>query len=140
MKELVVALPQRSTQRAVVLSVLCQTLPRNDLKDIQIGRKGYATARINYNILHSGRNIVPLERRYQRYNPQVVRDAVKYILGDRNIQVLSWGTRKVNINGEEVIVPKLARKKCISNMIKEYHIEYDDRSERIGDTAFRTIA
>lgn len=77
---------------------------------------------------------------YQRYNPLVARDAVKYILGDRNIKVLSWGTRKVCINGEEVILPKLARKKCISNMIKEYHLEYDNRSERIGDTAFRSIA
>ena len=39
------------------------------------------------------------ERHYQRYDPQVVRDAVKYILGDRNIQVLSWGRRKVDNSG-----------------------------------------
>ena len=59
MKELIMALPNRSTQRAALLAVLCETLPQKDLIDIQIGRKSYATARINYNILQSGRNILP---------------------------------------------------------------------------------
>ena len=141
MKEMVKKLPPQSLQQAALLAVLCEVMTLDSLsEDNIVGKRGFISAKKNAVILRSGKNILPVKRHVKRYFPEKVQKTMRFILSDRNIQILSWGVKKVYIDGKAINIPKLARKKCISNMVKEYHIEYSHQNERVGDTSFRSIA
>lgn len=52
---------------------------------------------------------------------------------------MSWGTKTVHIHGKPIQIPKLARKKHVELMLREYKVEFPNKENRIGDTSFKKI-
>lgn len=85
-----------------------------------------------------GKIIIDPIRTLRSYEKSVVHTAVRFILNDNNVQRVSWGTRTIVVDGEEVVLPNLIRKKYITYMLRDY-IENFSANERIGNTSFYKI-
>ena len=72
-------------------------------------------------------------RHVASYERPAVERAVRFILNDANFQRISWGTRNVILDGEELIFPKLVRKKLIEYMKRDYIEYYPEAQDRIGN-------
>jgi len=142
------SLSPRSIQRGVLVAVLYESYSLDSLNEIMssdgsqkfIGEEGATTARKNFVVLKSGKEIQKKTYQSAHYKRDVVWNAVEFILSNNNTQVLSWGTRKININGKDVVLPRLVRKKVIEYMHKDYTVKYPAKEDRIGSISFKRIA
>jgi len=133
------ALPSRTVQSDVLLAPVAKSLHAQKLHDeFGISKKRAASLRRKYDHMISGSCIEAPNRSIQRYKKEDVERAVRFILSDANVQRISWGTKKVTINGEDIEIPSLIRKKIILYMYRDYTETVPD-GQRIGTTSFRKI-
>ena len=49
-------------------------------------------------------------RHVKRHDSMLVKRAISFVLNENNVQRMSWGTKAIQIDGEERNLPKLIRK------------------------------
>jgi hypothetical protein len=117
-------LPKRSNQRKAIIAPLAKSFTNEYLYDtFGLGGKTVATHRKLFSCLAKGNLIESVLVSRVKYDPLIVKRAVRFILSDNNIQRISWGTKKVEIDGAEIDFPKLIRKK-VKQQIKRDYMEY----------------
>ncbi|CAB4066427.1 unnamed protein product [Lepeophtheirus salmonis] len=114
-----VALPEKNTQRRVILSLICNSISFNDAKKtLGLCRSTYDSGKNHFRSITAGKPIVPTLRSVMRYELSQVTRAVEFILAPNNIKPL-WGTRKMVIDDRAVEFPRFIRLK------KQEHIYWD---------------
>ncbi|CAI9716287.1 Hypothetical predicted protein [Octopus vulgaris] len=86
----------------------------------------------------SGKQLTPSNRSIIRYDRDQMEAAVEFVLSDANVYRISWGTKTFTINGEEIHLPKLIRKKNTTIMLRDYK-ETIPKNKQLGSTSFRKI-
>ena len=111
--ELKEKLPQCCLQRIVLESVLSKSHRSEFLqKHCKIGKKKATQSRKNYvHMTTEGKQLIDPIRHIKRHDSLTVKRAVSFVLNENNIQRTSWGTKVIQIDGEEKHLPKLIRKK-----------------------------
>jgi hypothetical protein len=130
-------LPKRSNQRKAIIAPLAKSFTNEYLYDtFGLGGKTVATHRKLFSCLAKGNLIESVLVSRVKYDPLIVKRAVRFILSDNNIQRISWGTKKVEIDGAEIDFPKLIRKKVKQQIKRDYMEYYPDQADRLGITSF----
>lgn len=71
--------------------------------------------------MKEGRALVKKTIRRTRFNHDLVEEALKFLLSEDFINVLSWGVKNVKLSANDVVMlPSLVRRKTRSDMFKEY--------------------
>jgi hypothetical protein len=89
--------------------------------------------------MKEGNVICPPVRSSARYDDQCVRRAVYYIISEKNVHHISWGTKRIIIGNKEVIFPRLIRRQIIQQILMGY-IDLYPHDQRIGNTSFKIVA
>lgn len=87
---------------------------------IMLIRNGYRRGKSDMNQLLKGKALVPALRSVQRFKPKAVDYFLSFILSSENVSYTSWGTTRLQLNGEEHVFPAVTRKKTKSVMYKNY--------------------
>lgn len=140
MLNIVSVLPPQSLQTKVLQAMLCGSLKREEVDVLEMKKMAISASRRNYAYLSQGHEIIKNKRTVARYDEMTVKKSVDFILSDRNIQRVSWGTKRVEIDGEEVDFPNLVRKKLIGYMMRDYHEVYFNKQDRVGNESFQKVA
>ena len=134
------ALPEKSIQRKVILAIMCEKLSFANAKEyLSIGKQAFTTARRHYRCLVSGNEIRHAVRSVMRYTHENVEQAVKFILSPVNIKALSWGTRKIKIDGNDRDFPRFTRVKIQEYIYRDYIAAYPVQQERICHGSFSKV-
>ena len=113
-RDVVNALPRNCIQSDVILAVISKSFDSTVLKEkFNIGKIKTANLRRIYSYLASGSMLKPPKRSLQHFKKIHVEQCVRFILSNSNVQRISWGTKVILIDGEELSFPKLIRKKVI---------------------------
>lgn len=70
-------------------------------------------------LFHEG-TVVKGKRSCKHFEDDTIRETVRYILQSNNIQLLSWGTRRLYVDGQRRQFPVLVRKASIDVMWRNY--------------------
>jgi hypothetical protein len=152
-------LPRGSTQGDALLSCICEHFQFKQVQKLfgdqgeSLSKKRFVEARKKKKSLIVGVELVKQSRSVEQYKPNSVKKAVDYILSEDNIQILSWGTKKLMIGQQEYTIPKLCRKKIPTNILRGYREKYPDEDgidedgkiitglheDSIGDISFLKI-
>ena len=141
MCESIIALPKGSTQGDALLSCLCQHFTFKQLQNIfrqhdsNIGPERYTEGKKKMQSIKVGVELVKTKKVLTNYKQHAVEKAVDFILSEENIQVLSWGTKQVQIGKRTVSLPKLCRKRIPTNILRAYTESIQDE-DSIGDSSF----
>lgn len=76
------------------------------------------------------------------FDDNSIRETLMYILNDNNVHLLSWGTKRMKVNGEKLRFLHLVRKVGIEVMWRNYRKENGEFSEgtkKVGRTLFCDI-
>ena len=132
-------LPNRSLQQDALLAVLASSLSNAQLKQsFDIGSERAANLRRKYKFMCNGYEVMKPNRFYQRYDDNQVRSAVEYIT--ENIQLLSWGTKKIKIDNNTIEIPRMLRTKKTRYMYRDYAKKCQDRGfPCVGQGTFEKI-
>ena len=134
------ALPRNCVQSDVILSVISKSFDSPLMKEkFDVGKIKIANLRRMYSYLASGSMLQPPKRSLQHYKKTDVEQCIRFILSDNNVQRISWGTKKVMIDGEELNFPKLIRRKVIQYIHRDY-VETIHEDNRISMSSFRNLA
>ena len=99
-----------------------------------------AQARSDANILRLGRKLTLTIITRQCKADDIVHKCVDYILSDKNIASVSYGTKVVLLQSiGEITLPKLTQKTPIFNMYKSYVDAMVDESDRLQQATFYKI-
>lgn len=77
------------------------------------------------------------------FEDQTLRETVRYILQGNNVQLLSWGTRKMFVNGQRRQFPVLVRRSSVDVMWRNYARErsrFPSGVKKVRRTVFCDIA
>jgi len=133
-------LPPKSLQRRAILAIIASSYSSNVLRtEFRLGKQLIAEARKEFKFMEQGNVLQQSVRYVESYDKFAVERAVRFILNDANVQRISWGTKKVIIQGEEVDFPKLVRKRVIEYILRGYNEYYLEREDRIGNSSFKKI-
>lgn len=85
-----------------------------------------------------------LERRSRKhFEDETLRETVRYILQSNNVQLMSWGTRRLCINGARTQFPVLVRRSSVDVIWRNYARErcsYPSGVKKVGRTLLCDIA
>jgi hypothetical protein len=113
-KAAVNALPSNTVQSDVLLATVANSYDAEFMnKEFNIGKIKLASLRRKFTHISSGLLLQAHIRSVQRFRRPDVQQAVRFILSDSNVQRISWGTKKVVVDGGEIELPKLIRKQAI---------------------------
>ena len=101
------------------------------LKKSNLVKVKEALLRRKFTHVASGLVLKPSVRSVQHFRKLDFKKAVQFILSDGNVQRISWGSKKVMVNGEELDILKLIRKKIVTYMYQDY-MEKVAWTEKIG--------
>ncbi|XP_040571304.1 uncharacterized protein [Lepeophtheirus salmonis] len=134
-----VALPEKNTQRRVILSLICNSISFNDAKKtLGLCRSTYDSGKNHFRSITAGKPIVPTLRSVMRYELSQVTRAVEFILAPNNIKPL-WGTRKMVIDDRAVEFPRFIRLKKQEHIYWDYVEKYTDRKYRLSHGSFAKL-
>ena len=123
-KHAILSLPYRSLQRRALLAVVCNSYGTQFIQDdFAVMRTAQATCRKDFALIQDGHELAYSEIKAIRYKWQVVNAAVDYILSKENIQLVSWGARTLQLNGQDVLTPKIIQKVVAENTLTGYQFE-----------------
>lgn len=133
-------LPKKSIQRQAIIAPLAKAFTNEYLYDtFGLGDKTIATHRILYSWLAKGNPIEAAVVSRVKYDPFVVKRAVKFILRDEIVQRISWGTKRIELDGCEIDFPKLVRKKIKQQIVRDYVEYYPEQVDRLGNSSFMKL-
>lgn len=76
------------------------------------------------------------------FDDQSIEETLKYVLSDMNVQLMSWGTTRIKVNGEKKRFQHLVRKVGIEVMWRNYGREsqlFSANTKKVGRTLFCSI-
>ena len=85
-----------------------------------LNRDRFTKGRRDFERLAAGREIVAVKHSRTRFSKASVTAAIKFILQSDNIVTLSWGTRKLRLNGQDVNFPCIMRRRRRSHIVASY--------------------
>jgi len=116
-----------STQRRVISALLVKAFPLGTLDKLRkLGRLKMSTglrgkAYQDYNRMASGEELTSAKYSRIRYDEDVLRKAVKFILSSSNVGKVSMGTRTIKLSSaEEHTLPRLIRRKPRKDIYQAY--------------------
>src|SRR5687768_3728632 len=86
-----------------------------------------------------GKELEHTKKTVRHYNKNVLLEAINFILNDSNIQQVSWGTKKVILEGMEKDFSWLIKCKNTSVMLTDYISNYPECNQRIGESSFKKL-
>jgi hypothetical protein len=96
MKSIISVLPLKSVQRKVLMAPICATYPMGKTRaEIDVGIKQFNSSRRNLEFMSQGEELLPALRYIMGFKNKSVLQAVNFILDDSNVQLVSWGTKKI---------------------------------------------
>jgi hypothetical protein len=100
-----------------------------------------ASKRLLWNtIVNSGGEIpVKPKRTVKRCSDAVVESAVTFILDPTHTNMLSWGLKKLTVDGTTHEIPALSRRMSKASLWADHQIEHPDKRERLGEESFRVL-
>lgn len=128
------ATPRESIERRVLRAVLCSAMPREQMQkymnssnvclneindsemrnDTRIFPETYASSRIDWDTLLVHGKLENIKLQVCRVMNSQIEFMVRYIFSRQNIQLLSWGTKRVVVSGNEFVLPAVTRKKKLA--------------------------
>jgi hypothetical protein len=119
-----------SVERRVLRAVVCDAFSLTELQSAtetfpvwKMSRDTYTNARKDYELLRRDGKIPTVVRSRARFNASAVDSCISHILSFANVSYLSWGTKKIRLNGVRHDAPSLLRKKPISVIYRDYLLE-----------------
>ena len=105
-------------------------LTRGKRKSGNSVKQGYQDVRS----LLSGEGVHKPKEKRKRFDREVLEEMVKFILSEKNIGALSWGTKEVKLDNIEIIVvPKFIRRRQRNYIYKEYFKLCTDELDTNGE-------
>jgi hypothetical protein len=143
-----------SVERRVLRAVLIYKLEPVDLEELgrrpdahfaTMNQEAIARARADAQRIKEGQVLKcePITR--ARVNDESIKHVVEHILSERNVGFLSWGTKRVQLQHETVVLPSMVRRRTRTSMYKAYKEEIaqataaNPRVAGIGESLFFTI-
>jgi len=117
-----------SIERRVIRSLLCKNFTTRQISELMntyefklaTGRTRI-TAKSDYESLLNEGCLTSNSHKFSKLNESDIKYAVNYILNELNVTPLSYGHKTVPIgNGNQVILPKLQRKRVREDIIRDY--------------------
>lgn len=71
----------------------------------------------------SGQGVRRTKGTKRKVGSDTIYETVKYILNSSNVQMMSWGTKRIVVDGESNRFPVLVRKVCGEKMWDNYNSE-----------------
>lgn len=141
MKSIISVLPLKSVQRKVLMAPICATYPMGKTRaEIDVGVKQFNSSRRHFEFMSQGEELLPALRYIMGFKKKSVLQAVNFILDDTNVQLVSWGTKKIILDGHEIDFPRLVRREVVERLSIMYAEYYPEKDDRIGSTSFKKIA
>lgn len=114
-----------------ILSELCTFSEMEQLVQSTPGftmsRTSFAKGRSDFKILAAGGELLVNPRSVLRYQSASVDAAIAFILSSENVSYLSWGAKKVVVDGKAHILPSITRKRAVKHIYDAY-VEADRTS------------
>jgi hypothetical protein len=86
-----------------------------------------------------GDELLPVLRYIMGFKKKSVLQAVNFILDDSNVQIVSWGTKKIILDGHEIDFPRLVRREVVERLSIMYAVYYPEKDDRTGSTSFKKL-
>lgn len=108
-----------------ILRALLSALPRSLMQELgeqSLGAQGdsYRRAKEDLEVLLEGCPLEKKKRSLKRYDTEALEKAVQFIYSPSNIEILSWGTKTIKIDGEDYLIPSLCRKRNPKRIYEGY--------------------
>lgn len=124
------AAPRGSVELRVLRAALCSAYPRAAIKDalpaaskLSICSNTFTAARHDFDELLQGHSLASTKHTRARFNPAQIDAAVSFILSEQYVGPLTWGWRKVPLNGfQEAKVPAFVRNVSKTHMYQQYAV------------------
>jgi len=117
----------RSTERRVIRALLCETFPRASLQEAKgmfhnfyMSKHSYYKGRNDFAVLIETGSLPNFPIPKQSFDSAAVDDAVSSILSAGNVAYLSWGTKRIVLDGKAHDVPAIARRRTVQLMYNSY--------------------
>ena len=108
MKTIIEALPPKSLQRRVLLATVASSYSSTTLKaDFGLSDHAVVASRKRFKCLQDGCLLNPDIQRLASYDKLAVQCVVCFVLNKSNVQRISWGTKIVLLDGQNMEFPKL---------------------------------
>jgi hypothetical protein len=104
------------------------------------GIKKINSSRRHFEFISQVEELLPALRCIMGFKKKSVLQAVNFILDDSNAQLVSWGTKKIILDGHEIDFPRLVRREVVERLSIMHAEYYPDKHDRIGRTSFKKIA
>jgi hypothetical protein len=142
MKSIIPVLPLKYVQRKVLMAPICATYPMGKTRaEIDVGIKQFNSSPRHFEFMSQGEELLPALRYIMGFKKKSVLQAVNFILDDSNVQLVSWGTKKIILDGHENDFPRLVRREVVVERLSIMHAQYyPEKDDRIGSTSFKKIA
>ena len=130
-----------SESRVVLGALLCKSLRQKTLRALSASRYVRAAGQAQSDfrtIVHDGK--VP--RRFAtrcRVKPAAIKELVRWILTDDNVQLLSWAKKKARTDDGRQDITCVSRKKTKLQMWRDYLRSHENLAARVGKTSFMLI-
>lgn len=88
------------------------------------------------------RQVTSAKKTQKLFDVQSIRETLFYIMNGNNVQLLSWGTTRIKINGQKVWFQLIVRNVAIELMRSNYSKENEEFSastKKVGQTLFCDI-
>jgi hypothetical protein len=134
----------RSVERRVIRAVLCETYPHAKIRDAKnmfgsfyISQHAYYQGREDFcTLTESGclpKYLIPK----QSFKEEVVSGAIKWILSFDNVAYLSWGTKRIILDGKVHDVPSILRRRTVQLIYDSYLASRDGTPPLPKSTFYR---
>lgn len=108
--------------------------------------KMYQDARKEWNVLLCSGMVCKVSHTRRRRKDEDIREALLFIFNPQNVQLLSWGSKSVKVDGKWTTLPAVMRRKTMEHMFRDYKIFIENKESRgeiiskpLGRSAFLEI-
>ena len=136
-----------SVQKRVICATIVHAVRKSGIAQYKATHNvgmGFTTQERAFEDWNSMINGVTIEKEtfsQARYDEEIAKKAVLFILKEQNVCVLSWGTRNIRLDPwEHLQFPRITRKKTVKMILEEYETCYPDKKKRISSGPFYEIA
>ena len=139
------ASPPTSETRAICSSLLCASVPGPMLTRLSNVRalrpKERAAAIANFELGSAGQPVKRKTKRVPRTRQLAITNLVRWVLRSDNVQLLSWGEKKVRIGKRWKTIPCLSRTMELEEMWRKYDADFKgvNKNDRVHRTNFLLI-
>ena len=121
---------KHSVEFKISRAFICGSVTRKEffeLRDtnpnLSLSCNSYRQGVKHFETLIIGEPIAIFKKSLQRFDPASVDQAVAFILSNENVSFLSWGTKRIMLDGVVTHFPAITRKKSRSQMFAKYLID-----------------